>query len=124
LIAEANGMLKLIDRAFAVLLLFGAAGHLMGSLTLLPPGSDVQVWSLGSTLCAALVAGLNFLRAGRPGDLPVIWLALIGATGWFVIVLLFAHTLGTFADFRVIWHGVAALALAVFSMTTLLHKRG
>jgi hypothetical protein len=116
-------MLKLIDRAFAVLLVFGAAGHALGSLTLLPSGSDTQVWGLGSALCAALVGALNFLRAGRPGDKPVLWLALLGSAGWLVIVVLFARTLGTVADFRVIWHGLTAIALTGFCARALFQDR-
>lgn len=109
-------MLTYIDRAFALLLLLGAAGHTAGSLTLLPAGSDTQVWSLGAALGAALIAILNFVRAGRPDDRPVIWMALFGATGWFAVAILFGWTLGDFLDFRVAWHGFAALALAGFSL--------
>lgn len=113
-------MLGYLDRGSAVLLLFGAGGHTMGSLTLVPMGSGIQVWALGSALCAALVAALNFLRAGRPDDRPVIWLALTGSLGWVIVVGLFARSLGTVADFRVVWHGLAALALAGFSLRSLL----
>jgi len=110
----------LIDRAFAALLLLGAAGHTIGSFTLLGWGSDTQVWSLGSALGAALIGALNFLRAGRPDDRPIVWHAFVGALGWLAVVALFARTLPTPFDFRVIWHGLCALALAGFGLRAIL----
>jgi hypothetical protein len=109
-----------IDRFFALLLLLGAAGHTFGSLTLLPAGSDIQVWSLGSALCATLLAVLNLLRAGRPADKPLAWVTALGSIGWVGVVVGFGLSIGHLTDFRVLWHGASALVLTIFSLRSAL----
>jgi hypothetical protein len=110
-----------IDRVFALHLLLGAAGHTFGSLSLLPAaGSDIQVWSLGSALCAALLAVLNLLRAGRPADKPLAWVTALGSIGWLGVVIGFGLSIGRLTDFRVLWHGMSALMLAIFSLRSAL----
>jgi len=113
-------MLKLVDRAFGVLLALGAAGHAAGLLALLPAGSQIQVWSLSGVVAAALVAALNLVRAGRPNDRTIAWLAFAGSLAWCAIALLFGRAIGDLLDFRVVWHFVCALALTAFSLRTAL----
>ena len=113
-------MIFWVDRAFAILLLLGAAGHAAGSFTLLPTGSDTQVWSLGSALCAMLLGALNFVRAGRADDRALAWITALGSLGWFAVAVAFGLSLGHLADFRVVWHGLSAAALALFSVRTAL----
>jgi hypothetical protein len=111
-----------LDRAFVALLALGALGHFFGTLTLVEPGSALQVWSLSGVLCAALVVALNALRTVRPGDRAVAWMAGLGAAGWCVVALLFGRSLGNLFDFRVVWHALAAAGLAAFSLRTLSAK--
>src|SRR5260370_18864659 len=113
-------MLRVLDRVFGVLLLLGAAGHAMGSLTLLPAGSEIQVWSLSGVTCAALLASLNIVRSGRRNDRTLAWLALAGALAWCAIAVLFGRAIGNVLDFRVVWHFVCAFALTGFSLRTAL----
>ena len=104
-----------IDRAFAVLLSLGAAGHTMGSLTLLEAGSGIQVWSLGSALCAFLLGALNWVRAGRAADRTLAWITGLGSLGWLGVAVGFGLSIGRLGDFRVVWHGLCAVALTLFS---------
>jgi hypothetical protein len=107
-----------IDRVFASLLLLGAIGHTIGSFTLLEPGSETQVWSLGSALCAFLLGALNWARAGRPTDRTLGWITCLGSLGWFAVAIGFGVFMGHLGDFRVVWHGACALALTIFSIRT------
>ena len=104
------------DRTAIAFLALGVIGHLAGSLALTERGSALQVWSLAGVLCAALVVALNLLRHLRPTDSAIAWFAFAAASGWLVIALLFGHSLGNYFDFRVLWHGLGAAALALISL--------
>ena len=104
-----------LDRAFAIVLLIGAAGHTFGTFALLPAGSELQVWSLAGVLYSVLVGVLNLMRVARPDDRTLGIIAGLAAFGWLGISLYYGAAIGNFLDFRVIWHAVCAFALAVFS---------
>ena len=104
------------DRAFVAFLTLGAVGHFLGSLTLLEPGSALQVWSLSGVLCVALIVAINALRWRRPGDVALAWIGGLGALAWVGVVIGFGASLHNFADFRVVWHGAAAAGVAFFAL--------
>jgi hypothetical protein len=112
--------MRVLDRGAAVLLLLGAAGHTAGTLHWLSPSSNVFIWSLGSSLAALLLGALNLVRAGRPGDQTLAWICLLGTLGWAMVVLGFGLIIGNVVDPRVDLHLTASLALAAFSIRTLL----
>src|SRR5437773_3840563 len=64
-------MSKVIDRIFGYLLILGACGHTIGTFMWIQPMSGIFIWSLGSSLAAALLGTLNVVRAGRPDDKPL-----------------------------------------------------
>ena len=113
-------MLKIIDGLCAALLLMGAALHAFGSVLSYPGGSELLVWALSGSLAAALVAAMNLLRLFRPGDTAITVLALVSAVLWALVAAAFGHSIHAYLDVRVVWHFVAALALAGFSIWALL----
>ena len=115
-------MTRLLDRAAGVLLLLGAAGHTLGTVLTLSPSHNAFIWSLGSSLAAVLVGTLNLVRVGRPPDRTLAWICLGGSLGWAAVVVGFGLIIGQLLDPRVDMHLVASLALAGFSLRTLLGR--
>lgn len=113
-------MLKIADGLCAALLLMGAALHAFGSVLAYPRGSELLVWALSGSLAATLVATLNLLRLFRPGDTAIALLALLSALAWAIIAFAFGNAISAYTDVRVLWHALAALALAGFSAWALL----
>jgi hypothetical protein len=112
-------MLRLVDKSFAVLLFVGAALHAYGSLVGYPLGSEVLVWALSGTLSAGLIAVLNFVRANRPHDQTLAWITAGSSLCWAAVALGFGVAIGNPIDPRVLWHVLAALALAGFGLRQL-----
>ena len=111
-------MLKNVDRVFGGLLLIGAALHAYGSLKGYPRGSEVLVWALSGSLSAGLVAVLNLLRVNRPSDIALAWVSFGSSLCWAALALAFGAAIDAVADPRVLWHVIAALVLAGFSLRT------
>ena len=111
-----------VDRGFGVLLLLGAAGHTVGTLQHLR-GTDAFLWSLGSSLAAALLAVLNLARAGRAADRPLAVVCAVGTLCWALLVVGFGVSIGNLLDPRVLMHLVASAGLVLFSMLGLARPR-
>jgi membrane protein DedA with SNARE-associated domain len=116
-------MAKAIDGIFALLLLIGALLHGYGTITGYEPGTEVFVWSLSGTLAAALIAVLNLLRRERRGDRALALICLVACLIWAALALGFGAAIGNVLDPRVLWHAIAALALAAFSLKSLTERR-
>ena len=110
-----------LDWIFCGLMAFAAAGHLLGTFTLVERGTQTFVWSLAGVLAAALLVALNVMRMNRPNDRTLSWVSLLGCLAWVAIALLFGSTIGNIMDFRVLIHAVAALGLSILSWRTLLN---
>jgi hypothetical protein len=117
-------MLRLADRLVTVLLALGALGHAFGSLRVYAAGSSPLVWSEAGALCAALLAALNWLRAGRPQDAALAWICVVGCVAWVAIALAFGASVGSMADPRAVYHAAVAAVLAAFSLRTALGRAG
>jgi hypothetical protein len=115
-------MTRTIDRTFGVLLLIGACLHAVGAVRAYPFGSDVLVWSLSGSLAAGVIALLNLVRAGRPDDHTLAAITFAGSLAWGGIAIAFGAAIGNVVDPRVLWHAITALALAAFSLRTLLDR--
>lgn len=114
--------MKWADRSFVALLLLGAVGHFFGSVTLIEPGSILQIWSLSGVLAVLLIVAMNVLRWRRPGDAAVAWIAGLGAAAWVLVALGFGSALHNLADFRVVWHAAAAAGVAAFALRAALSR--
>lgn len=113
-------MIKTTDAVFAILLLMGALLHGYGTFASYPVGSEMFVWSIAASLAAALISALNLLRRARPGDDVLALICLVASLAWVAIAFSFGAAIGNLLDVRVLWHAIAALALAVFSVRALI----
>ena len=116
-------MLKFLDVACGWLLLLGAILHSYGTLASYPIGSEIQVWSFSGSLAAALIAVLNLVRTKRPQDGTLAWITFASSLAWAAIALGFGSAIGRIFDPRVLWHLIAALVLAAFSLKYALAAR-
>jgi len=116
------GKLKTLDRFFGVLLLVGSVLHAYGSISFYRLGSAELVWALSGSLAGGLTSVVNLVRAGRPEDTTVAWISLVAAICWAIVAAGFGAAIGNLIDPRVLWHLVCALALATFSVLTVIGR--
>lgn len=110
--------MKPIDHTFGWLLVICSILHIFGSYSLYQGRPETFLWSLSATLAGLLVAALNLLRIGRPGDRALAWVSFSGCVGWLAIVLAFGAIIGNMLDLRVVVLTIIAVVLAVFSIRT------
>ncbi len=110
-----------LDWLFCALMAAATAGHFFGTLTLIEHGTSLFVWSLAGVLAAALLVALNVMRIGRPNDRTLAWVCLVGCFCWVAIAVMFGQSVGNVMDPRALFHGFAALGLAILSWRSL-HK--
>lgn len=102
-------MMRRLELVLAGLLALGAVGHLIGTFTGYPWGSEVFVWSLTAVCYVFLIVFLQVLRINRPDDRPVMIAATSATAAWAVLALGFGAAIGNILDFRALMHaGVAA----------------
>ena len=111
--------MKTIDRIFGWLLIVGSAGHTAGTVMWTEPMSGIFIWSLGSSLAAALLGVLNLVRAGRPGDRTLALITTIGTALWAALALAFGVSIHNVLDPRPMIHIVVSVVLVVFGVRTL-----
>jgi hypothetical protein len=120
-------MSKVIDRIFGVMLVLASAGHTAGTLMWTQPMSGIFIWSLGSSLAAALLGTLNIVRAGRPDDKTLAAITTIGTACWAFVAIGFGMSVGNVLDPRAASHAVISMVLVVFGAITLrrsIRKKG
>jgi hypothetical protein len=117
-------MLRIGDRIVATLLVLGATGHTLGSFQSYAVGSTQLVWSLAGAFAAFLLAALNWMRIGRPQDVPLAWLCAVGCACWVALALAFGASVGSLVDPRALYHAAVAAVLAAFSLRTALGRAG
>ncbi|SRR5229473_1119724 len=112
--------MKTIDRILAWILVLSGLGHGVGSYLGYKHEPLTLLWALCATFLALLIAAINLLRAGRPADRPLAWIAFAGSLGWVVAAFTFGALTGNVLDRHALGNGVTALALAGFSLRTAL----
>lgn len=117
-------MLKVVDRIFGGLLVLASAGHTAGTILWTQPMSGIFIWSLGSSLAAALLGALNIVRAGRPEDKTLAAITAIGTACWALVTFAFGKSIGNLLDPRPLSHMVISLVLVIFSAVTLGRTHG
>jgi peptidoglycan/LPS O-acetylase OafA/YrhL len=115
-------MLKKIDRLLGWLLALGGVLHGYGAFTAYEFLTPVLVWSLAGSLAALLLAAINLMRVERPQDRTLAWVGFAGSLGWLSVVLAFGASINKPFDPRVLYHLIAAAALAAFSLRTALGR--
>lgn len=111
-----NLALKILDLTFGWLLVAGSVLHAAGSVAAYKGVPMLLLWSLSGTLAGLLLASLNLLRAGRPGDHVLAWVSFAGCLGWIAVALGFGAVSGNILDVRAPTHAINAVVLAAMSL--------
>jgi hypothetical protein len=112
--------MKTIDRILACVLILGGFGHAAGSVLGYRHEPLTLLWALSASLFSLLVAAVNLLRAVRPTDRPLAWIACVASVALSISALMFGFLIGNPFDARALVNGLVALALAGFSLKTAL----
>jgi hypothetical protein len=116
-------MLVWLDRAAALLLALLSAGHgILGSLMSFPLNEQSTVWHFSGSIAAWMIAAINWLRSGRPGDKVLAFWALIGALAYAVLMAWFMQVTAMWSDPRPLMFFAASLVLAAFSLAGLVRR--
>lgn len=113
-------MLKMIDRGFAIVLVFGTVGHTFGSITKYGGHPEELLWALCASLFIALLAALNILRSVRPDDHALAWITVVGTVCWFCAAIAFGAIIDNALDPRVVVFAVACAGLVTFGLRSAL----
>jgi len=112
--------MKLADRIFACVLILGGVGHSIGSCIFYKTQPMTLLWALSASALSFLVAAINLLRVQRPGDRALAWICSVASLAPAVSGITLGVLIGNLVNFRVLWHAICGLALAVFSVKTAL----
>lgn len=110
--------MRILDRLLAALLLLGAVGHTFGSIQSFSNQPLVLLWALCASVLVALLGAINLLRAGRPADRALAWIAAVGTACWLVAAIVFGLLIHHPADPRVLVFVVVSGGLIAFSLRT------
>lgn len=113
--------MKRLEYVLIGLLALGGTGHLIGTLTGYPQGTEVFVWSLTAVCYVFLLVFLQALRINRLNDRPVMVAATVATLAWLILALWFGAAIGNIADIRALMHAGVSAALLVTTFLT--HSR-
>lgn len=109
-------MMKLVDRALAVLLILGAGGHALGSIAAYQGQPMTLLWALSASQFIVLVGAVNLMRSARPGDRALAWIAVVSALVQLISAVAFGQLIGAPADPRVIGFFILCAGLIGFGL--------
>lgn len=104
-----------IDRLFGCLMFLGGIGHGIGSYQFYKSQPMNLLWALSAFFATFLLAALNLLRTGRPGDRLLAWSSFVGCLLQAGFAVTFGRLIGNMLDFRPLVSAIIALVLAAFS---------
>jgi undecaprenyl pyrophosphate phosphatase UppP len=113
----------LLDRALAILLMLGALGHTLGSVTQYSEQPLVLLWSLCASLYVGLVGVINILRTARPADRALAFIATVATACWMVAGVAFGRIIGNLFDPRVVMFSLICTGLIVLGLKGALRSR-
>lgn len=116
--------MRIVDRLLAIVLLLGVIGHTLGSIKAYAAQPMTLLWALCASALLALVGVINLVRASRPADRSLAWIAAAGAALWLIAALAFGCLIRNFLDPRVITFVIACVGLIAFSMRTAVRRTG
>lgn len=112
--------MKIVDRGAALLLALFSAGHgILGTVMSSPLMDADTMWSFSGSVAAWLIAVLNWLRSGRPGDRVIAFWALMGNLAWIGLMVWLMAAADMFGDPRPWLFVAVCVALVAFSMRDL-----
>ena len=112
--------MRTVDRILAWILVLGGVLHGAGSCLGYRHQPLTMLWALSASLFNLETAAINLLRARRPSDRPLAWIAFAGSVALAASALAFGALIGNVFDLRALVNGATALALAGFSLETAL----
>lgn len=115
--------MKRADIICGGILVLSGIGHAVGSYIGYKSDPMTLLWALCASLAVLLLAAINLLRANRHGDRSLSWICFFGNLAWLAACITFARLLGNPFDIRPGLQGIAALALAGFSVLSALSRR-
>ena len=108
--------MKIADRIFGCVLFLGGIAHGVASYRFYRNQPTNMLWALSFSFAVFLLAALNLLRSGRPGDRALAWVCFAGCLVHIGLTTWFGSLIGNMFDFRVVVNIVLALGLAAFSV--------
>ena len=109
--------MRILDRILSGLLILGAIGHTLGVLKFYRGQLHPLFWSLCASVLILLLAAVNLLRADRPGDHGLAWVAAGASLVYAGISVAFGGLLvGNYLDPRAVGFAVISFGLAAFSL--------
>jgi len=106
----------LLDRILSGLLILGAVGHTLGVIKFYKGQPHPLFWALCFTALILLLAALNLLRAVRPMDHGLAWLAAIASLVFAGISVGFGFLVDNPVDVRAVSFAVVSLGLTALSL--------
>jgi len=115
--------MRMLDRILSGLLILGAIGHTLGVLKFYRGQPHPLFWSLCASILILLLAAVNLLRADRPGDRGLAWVAAGASLAYAGISVAFGGFLmGNYLDPRAVGFAAISLGLTAFSLRTALSR--
>jgi hypothetical protein len=108
--------MRTVDRILAWILVLGGVLHGVGSSLGYKHEPLTLLWALSASLFNLETAAINLLRARRPSDRPLAWIAFAGSLALAASAFTFGALNGNVFDLRALVNGFVALALAGFSL--------
>jgi len=115
--------MKVLDRVFSLLLILGGVGHTIGSFVVFGNRPEELLWSLCTSLFIFLLGAVNVLRAGRPRDAPLAWIAVCFNVLWLMAGIQFGYVIHNMLDLRVSAFAVITIVLTGLSLHTMVHGK-
>ncbi|WEZ85609.1 hypothetical protein P6U16_26750 (plasmid) [Rhizobium sp. 32-5/1] len=109
--------MNVIRYVMCALLALGALGHLYGTFSGYPLGSEVFVWSLSATAFTLAVVTFNLMACS--GDRFPVVAAMVSAAVWAALALGFGSAVGNIFDPRAVIHAVPSIMLATLDAKSL-----
>ena len=104
-----------VDRTLGWLLVVASLMGGIGAVGTYRGIPEMLVWALSATLAGLLLASLNLLRVGRPGDRMLAWISFCGCLAWLALVIAFGAANGNVLNLGAVILAAITVALAVFS---------
>jgi|SRR5690349_7242051 hypothetical protein len=115
--------MKTLDRVFGCLMFLGGVGHGLGSYQFYKSQPMNLLWALSASFATFLLAALNLLRTGRPGDRSLAWTSFVGCLVQVGFAVCFGLLIRNMLDFRPLVTAIIALVLAAFSLRSAVQQR-
>lgn len=109
--------MKIIERVLGTLLMLGAVGHLIGSISAYRASPITLLWAVAASVLLALLGILTLLRVNRPADRTLAYVVAGGCLSWAALAIALGVVIHDLADPRVVVNAVLAVTVAGISVS-------